>query len=125
MKRWILKEETINILRKHNCFTYEMHRQLEVSANELDKDYINLSFNNPKDLYKDITFHVSMSRNLCFEKVEVEDIDPAKVMFIPAKKPNWFSKWMSYLNNNRVIPWVFAFWFMLVYFIHIINCSGK
>lgn len=32
---------------------------------------------------------------------------------------------MSYVNNNRVIPWVFAFWFMLVYFIHIINCSGK
>jgi hypothetical protein len=66
-----------------------------------------------------------MTRGDCFEKVEVEDIDPDKVMFIPVKKPNWFSKWMDYVNNNRVILWVFAFWFLLVYFIHIINCSGK
>lgn len=123
MKKWILKEEAINVLKEHNCFTYGMHRQLEVSANELDQEYINLEFTNNNSKY--VRFFIRMTRNDCFEKVEVEDIDPAKVMFIPAKKPNWFSKWMSYVNNNRVIPWVFAFWFMLVYFIHIINCSGK
>lgn len=123
MKKWILKEEAINVLKEHNCFTYGMHRQLEVSANELDQEYINLEFTNNNSKY--VRFFIRMTRNDCFEKVEVEDIDPTKVMFIPAKKPNWFSKWMSYVNNNRVIPWVFAFWFMLVYFIHIINCSGK
>ena len=123
MKKWILKEEAINVLKEHNCFTYGMHRQLEVSANELDQEYINLEFTNNN--YKYVRFSIRMFRDDCFEKVEVEDIDPAKVMFIPAKKPNWFSKWMSYVNNSRVIPWVFAFWFMLVYFLHIINCSGK
>lgn len=123
MKKWVLKEETINALKEHNCFTYEFHRQLEVSANELDKEYINLNFIN--NTYKNVEFSVSMIRKNCFEKVEVEDIDPEKVIFVPAKKPSWFKKYMDYIDNNRVIPWVFAFWFMLVYFIHLINCPGK
>lgn len=121
MKKWILKEETINALKEHNCFTYEFHRQLEVSANELDQGYINLDFIN--NAYKHVRFSVRMYRDECFENVEVEDTDPAKVMFVPVKKPNWFKKYVDYLNNNRFIPWVCTFWFMFVYFIHIINCS--
>lgn len=123
MKKWILKEETINALKAHYCFTYEMHRQLEVSANELDKEYISLDFIDNDQ--KCVRFSVSMFRKNCFEKVEVEDIEPDKVVFIPAEKPNWFKQYVDYLNNNRVIPWVVAFWFLFVYFLHIINCPGK
>lgn len=123
MKKWVLKEEAINVLKGHNCFTYEMYRQLDVTANELDSEYINLEFTNNNSKY--VQFSVRMTRNTCFEKIEVEDIDPEKVVFVPAKKPNWFKKYMDYLNDNRVIPWVVAFWFLLVYFIHLINCPGK
>ena len=97
MKKWILKEEAINVLKEHNCFTYKMHRQLEVTANELNEEYINLEFTNNNSKY--VRFSIRMTRNDCFEKVEVEDIDPAKVMFVPAKKPNWFNKWVNYVNN--------------------------